>query len=122
MKNTGKTLVFGASLKSERYSNMAVHKLRNHNHVVVAFGMVAGDVAGVHIDTELRSYKDIDTITLYMNPKRQKEYYDYLIGLQPRRILFNPGTENPELYTKLNAHGIKYEEACTLVLLSINQY
>jgi predicted CoA-binding protein len=117
-----KTLVFGASLKPDRYSNMAVNKLRNHNHDAVAFGMVPGVVSGVQIDTELEEYKDVDTITLYMNPKRQQTYYDYLIGLQPTRVIFNPGTENPEFYNKLNNAGIKYEEACTLVLLSTNQY
>jgi predicted CoA-binding protein len=120
MKST--TLVFGASVKPDRYSHMAVIKLRNYKHDVVAFGMSSGEVSGVEIDTELIAYKDVDTITLYMNPKRQKAYYDYLIGLQPRRVLFNPGTENPEFYTELHKHGIAYEEACILVLLSTNQY
>lgn len=101
---------------------MAINKLKNYNHNVVAFGMASGEVSGVQLDTELKAYEDIDTITLYMNPKRQKEYYDYLIGLKPRRVLFNPGTENPEFYTELDMHGIQFEEACTLVLLSTKQY
>ena len=117
-----KTLVFGASLKQERYSNMAIHKLRNHNQNVVAFGMVSGEILEVAIDNELVDYENVDTITLYMNPKRQEAYYDYLIGLCPRRIIFNPGTENPEFYTLLTQKDIFYEEACTLVLLSTNQY
>lgn len=120
MKST--TLVFGASVKPDRYSHMAVAKLRNYKHDVVAFGMSSGEVSGVEIDTELITYKDVDTITLYMNPKRQKTYYNYLIGLKPRRVLFNPGTENPEFYAELRKHNITYEEACTLVLLSTNQY
>lgn len=117
-----KTLVLGASLKSERYSNMALRKLVNYKHEVVAFGMREGQEAGVVIDTELKQYKDLDTVTLYLNPTRQKEYYDYILSLKPSRVIFNPGTENPELYSILKENNIGYEEACTLVLLSTNQY
>lgn len=117
-----KTLVFGASLKPERYANLAIHKLVNHGHEVVAFGPKKGEIAGVHIDTELISYTDIDTVTLYLNPDNQKLYYDYLIKLNPKRIIFNPGTENPEFYNMLQQHSIEAEESCTLVLLSTNQY
>ena len=117
-----KTLVFGASLKPERYANLAIHRLIDHGHEVVAFGSKKGEVAGVLINTELISYKDIDTITLYVNPQNQSIYYDYLIKLQPRRIIFNPGTENPEFYNLLKQNNIEAEVACTLVLLSTNQY
>lgn len=117
-----KTLVFGASLKPERYANIALQKLVSYGHHVVAFGSKRGDVAGVTIDTELMSYKDIDTVTLYINNKNQKPYYDYLIKLSPKRIIFNPGTENPEFYNLLKQNDIEVEEACTLVLLSTNQY
>lgn len=117
-----KTLVFGASLKETRYSYLAIQKLQIHKQGVVAYGLRSGKIAEVIIDTELKLYTDIDTITLYMNPIRQKEYYDYLISLKPNRIIFNPGTENPELYTLLNKNNINYESACTLVLLSTNQY
>lgn len=117
-----KTLVLGASLKPERYSNMAINRLVEYGQGVVAFGLKAGQVAGINIDTELQDYKAIDTVTLYLNPKRQQQYYDYIIGLQPRRIIFNPGTENPEFYTTLKKHNIAYEEACTLVLLGTGQY
>ncbi|MGB0896728.1 MAG: CoA-binding protein [Flavobacteriaceae bacterium] len=120
MKN--KVLVFGASLKPERYSNMAINKLVSTNKNVVAYGLVSGHVAGVEIDSELVPYSDVDTITLYMNPKRQEPYYNYLLSLQPKRVIFNPGTENSGFYTLLNAHNIIYEEACTLVLLSTNQF
>jgi len=117
-----KTLVLGASLKPIRYSNIAVNKLRNYAHEVVAFGLREGIIADVNIDTELKLYKDLDTVTLYLNPVRQKEYYDYIISLKPKRVIFNPGTENPELYDLLKANGIDFEIACTLVLLSTNQY
>jgi len=117
-----KTLVFGASTNPSRYSYLAINRLVEHGHEVVAFGLRVGMVAGIEIDTELNDYSAIDTITLYMNPQRQDEYYEYLISLKPKRIIFNPGTENPELYTLLMEHNIKFEAACTLVLLSINQY
>ena len=117
-----KTLVLGASLKPERYSNMAVNRLRNYNHEVKAFGLRAGEINGVNIDTELLQYEDIDTVTLYLNPKRQEDYYDYIISLKPNRVIFNPGTENPELYRLLEDNTIDYEVACTLVLLGTGQY
>lgn len=116
------TLVLGASLKSERYSNIAIKKLRNYNHDVKAFGLRVGEVNDVTIDTELMPYKDIDTVTLYLNPKRQEPYYDYIIGLNPKRVIFNPGTENPEFYKLLKQNDIDFEVACTLVLLNTNQY
>lgn len=117
-----KTLVFGASLNPNRYSHYAIQRLVANNHEVVAFGLRKGDVEGVNIDTELVPYKNLDTVTLYMNAKRQKEYYDYLISLKPNRIIFNPGTENPEFFKLLEENDINYEIACTLVLLSTNQY
>jgi hypothetical protein len=117
-----KTLVFGASLKPNRYSNLAIQRLVANNHDVVAFGLKAGEVDGVKIDTTLKPYKDIDTVTLYLNAKRQREYYDYIISLKPNRVIFNPGTENPEFFKLLKEHNINFEIACTLVLLSTNQY
>lgn len=117
-----KTLVLGASLKPDRYSYLAIERLVSHNHSVFAFGLKPGVIAGIKIDTELISYKNVHTVTLYVNPKAQKMYYDYVISLKPERVIFNPGTENPEFYDKLTEHGIFYEVACTLVLLSTNQY
>lgn len=117
-----KTLVFGASLKSDRYSNMAINKLISSNHEVVAFGLRKGTINGVNIDTNLMPYKDIDTVTLYLNSKRQEAYYNYIISLNPKRVIFNPGTENPEFYNILKINKIDFEVACTLVLLSTNQY
>lgn len=117
-----KTLVLGASLKPNRYSNMAIRKLVNYNYETVAYGMNNGEEFGVNIDTELKEYKDIHTVTLYLNPQRQEPYYDYVVSLKPKRVIFNPGTENPEFYKKLKEYNIDYEIACTLVLLSTNQY
>jgi len=117
-----KTLVIGASLKPERYSNMAIHKLINYKHEVVALGLRKGEVSGIEIDTNILQYKDIDTVSLYLNQKRQKEFYYYIISLAPKRVIFNPETENPEFYKLLKKFDIKYEEACTLVLLSTDQF
>ncbi|TYP72947.1 CoA-binding protein [Aquimarina intermedia] len=117
-----KTLVLGASLKPNRYSFLAINRLRNHNIDTVALGLRKGEVAGITIDTQKLPYTDIDTITLYLNPKRQEEFYDYIVSLHPNRVIFNPGTENPELYKILKDNTIEIEVACTLVLLSSNQY
>ena len=117
-----KTLVFGASLKPNRYSNYAVQRLVANHFEVVAFGLKAGEISGVNIENELLPYKDIHSVTLYLNPKRQKDYFDYIISLKPKRVIFNPGTENPEFYSLLREKDIFFEAACTLVLLSTNQY
>lgn len=117
-----KTLVLGASLKANRYSNMAIKRLVNKYHEVVAVGLIKGDVSGVVIETGKPDFKDIDTVTLYLNPQRQQEYYDYIISLKPHRVIFNPGTENSELVKLLKDNNIESEIACTLVLLSTGQY
>lgn len=117
-----KTLVLGASLKEERYSNIAIYRLRKFNTETVAIGMRDGMVDDVKIHTDLIAFTDIDTVTLYLNPKRQKEYYTYIKDLKPNRVIFNPGTENPEFYEMLQKEGVEVEVACTLVLLSTGQY
>ena len=117
-----KTLVIGASENPNRYSNKAIQSLRAYGHEVVAIGLRAGTVSGVSFDKEKTNFTDVDTVTLYVNPQNQQEYYDYILGLNPKRIIFNPGTENMELERKANALGIQTMEACTLVLLSIGQY
>ncbi|WP_026777134.1 CoA-binding protein [Polaribacter sp. Hel_I_88] len=120
MKN--KTLVIGASTNPNRYSNIAIKRLLDKNIAVVALGLRKGKVLDVAIDNEKVDYKNIDTVTLYLNPKRQEEYYNYIISLQPRRVIFNPGTENMEFVKLLKNNQIESEIACTLVLLSTNQY
>jgi len=122
MINEKKTLVLGASDNPSRYSYMAMNRLQAHNHPVVAVGKREGEVAGVLISRSPVQEKDIDTITLYLNPTHQKEYYDYIIGLQPKRIIFNPGTENPELMKMAREKGIQPVVACTLVMLATGQY
>jgi len=122
MQNKLKTLVIGASLKENRYSNIAIHRLTSHKIETVAIGLRKGEVKGVKIETEQIAFKNIHTVTLYLNPSRQEPYYDYIIKLQPKRVIFNPGTENPEFYNRLKKAGIEVEVACTLVLLSTNQY
>lgn len=117
-----KTLVIGASLNPGRYSNIAINRLVSYEHPVVAIGLRIGEVAGIEITKDKESFKKVDTVTLYLNAKRQVDYYNYIISLNPKRVIFNPGTENPEFYTILNENNIDFEEACTLVLLSTNQY
>ena len=117
-----KTLVLGASLNPVRYSNMAINRLVNNKFDVVAIGLREGHVAGVEISKEQQLFDDIDSVTLYLNPQRQKEYYTYIVSLNPRRVIFNPGTENPELYQLLHENNIESEVACTLVLLGTIQY
>ena len=117
-----KTLVIGASLNPLRYSYKAINKLVDKGHPVLAIGLIIGKVAGVEIIKNNKSFENINTVTLYLNPKRQVGFYNYIVSLKPKRVLFNPGTENLEFYTILNENNIEYEEACTLVLLSTNQY
>jgi len=119
---TKKTLVLGASLKPNRYSHIAIHRLVTYKHEVEAIGLRTGVVAGVEIATEKTLFENIHTVTLYLNPQRQEEYYDYIISLKPKRVIFNPGTENPTFYKLLQQNNIEVEVACTLVLLSTNQY
>lgn len=117
-----KTLVLGASLKADRYSHIAINRLVAKKHEVVAIGLRSGEVAGVTIETERVQFESIDTVTLYLNPKRQIAYYNYIISLQPKRVIFNPGTENSEFIKLLNQNNIECEVSCTLVLLASNQY
>lgn len=117
-----KTLVLGASPKTERYSYKAVKMLLDNSHPVVAIGAREANIEHVSIEKGLPDHKNIHTVTMYLGPDNQKNIYDYILKLQPKRIIFNPGTENPELMTMLADQGIDVEVACTLVLLSTNQY
>lgn len=117
-----KTLVIGASTNPSRYSFLAINRLVENEHPVVAVGLKEGSVSGVEISTDKPQFENIDTVTLYLNSKNQVGYYDYIINLKPKRVVFNPGTENPEFYTILQKNNIEVEVACTLVLLGTNQY
>ena len=117
-----KTLVLGASTDPSRYANKAIQLLRAHHHEVIAVGKDEGHVADVNIIHEFPVNEKVDTLTLYLNPERQKLYYNKILNLKPRRIIFNPGTENNELSQLAAQNGIATEDACTLVLLNTGQY
>ena len=117
-----KTLVIGASENPERYSHLAVQKLVAHQQPVIALGIKKGSIDAVPIETERKQWEGIDTVTLYLNPAIQKDYYQYILSLHPKRIIFNPGTENDEFYDLAKENGIEAKEACTLVMLSTGQY
>ena len=116
------TVVLGASENTDRYSNMAVKKLVAHKHPVTAIGNKTGVINDIQILKDKPVLNDVDTVTLYLNPQNQKPYYDYILSLNPKRIIFNPGTENDELEKLAAKKGIATMDACTLVLLSTNQY
>ncbi|MEL6658200.1 MAG: CoA-binding protein [Bacteroidota bacterium] len=116
------TLVLGASPNSARISYQAIVRLVHQGHPVTAIGVREGSVAGVPIQLGTPQISDVHTLTLYLNPKRQEPLYDYIIGLQPKRIIFNPGTENAKLVQLAQAAGIETEIACTLVLLATDSY
>lgn len=117
-----KTIVLGASTNPQRVSHEAVLRLKAKGYQVVPVGIKKGDIGGIDIVNGTPAMEQVDTITLYLNPRRQKEYYDYILGLNPKRIIFNPGTENPELINLAKAANIETEIACTLVMLSLNDY
>ena len=119
-----KTIIIGASNNSARYAYTASHMLKDHGHEIVPIGIKKGEVAGKQILNlrEKPEVKDVDTITLYIGAQNQPEWYDYLLSLKPKRIVFNPGTENPEFEKLAREQNIETEEACTLVLLRTGQY
>lgn len=117
-----KTLIIGASSNPERYAYKAAERLLSYGHEIELLGLRPDVIFGKTIDTERKNYKDINTVTLYVGPQNQPSYYDYIISLKPERVIFNPGTENPELQSLLKKKGINFEEACTLVLLGTQQY
>jgi predicted CoA-binding protein len=117
-----KTLVIGASTNPDRYSYLAIKRLVQYGHETIGLGLKTGEVDGVQILTGQPPLKDIDTITIYMNSRNQAPLTDYLLELKPRRLIFNPGAENPEFESKAMRQGIQVLQACTLVLLSTGQY
>ncbi len=117
-----KTLVLGASVHPSRFSYIAINDLLENGHGVVAVGKDDGEVNGIKITQNFPETETIDTVTMYLNPARQTDYYDKILNLKPRRIIFNPGAENQELEKLARQNGIQTENACTLVLLSTGQY
>lgn len=117
-----KTVVLGATPNPERYAYLATVRLAHHGHEVVPIGIRSGKIGDLDILDGTPPVKDVDTVTLYVGPDRQPPLYDYIFSLQPQRIIFNPGTENPELAALARQKGIETVEGCTLVMLSIGQY
>jgi hypothetical protein len=117
-----KVLVYGASTNPSRYAYIATELLLQHRHEVSLVGIKKGEVLGLTIQQEQPIVEDIDTVTLYVGPANQEGLFDYLKALAPRRVIFNPGTENPELERALEIAGIQTEEACTLGLLHPGQF
>jgi len=116
------TLILGATPNPQRYAYLAAHRLTANGHPIINVGIKQGDVAGEPIQNGTPALENVDTVTLYVGPKNQPPYYDWLLSLQPRRIIFNPGTENPELSKLAREAGIQTEVACTLVMLASGQY
>ena len=119
MKNT---LIIGATPNPTRYAYKAANMLKAKGHSIVNVGIKSGAVAGVEIEGPEEIHTDVNTITLYIGPGLQKQYYDYILKTNPKRVIFNPGTENHELKTLLRENAIEPIEACTLVLLATGQY
>ncbi len=117
-----KTLIIGATTNPARYAHSAAIRLRQHGHDIVQIGLRSGEVAGEPINTQKEEFEGIDTVTLYIGPRHQPEYYNYVISLKPKRVIFNPGTENAAFEALLDENGIEPIEACTLVMLSTSQY
>ena len=117
-----RTLILGASTKPERYSYKAAQKLLNHGHPIEMIGRKEDVLFDIPIKAEKIDIDNLHTVTLYMSPRFQAEYYEYIISLNPKRVIFNPGTENPEFQQMLSDNNIAYENACTLVLLATNSY
>jgi len=117
-----KTLIIGATPNPERYAYLAAQMLSEKGHAIVNVGIKKGKVAGMEIEEPGIVHNDIDTITLYIGPKLQPQYYDYILQTNPKRVVFNPGTENRELVSLLKENTIEPVMACTLVMLSTGQY
>ncbi len=117
-----KTLIIGATPNATRYANSAAVKLVNAGHEIINIGIKKGEAGGVSIEKMGEPYSDVHTITLYVGKAHQKEYYDYILKTNPKRLIFNPGAENEELAVLAKDAGIEVLEACTLVLLATRQY
>lgn len=117
-----KTLILGATPNTDRYAYRAAISLQNNGHEIVLVGIKQGEVNGVTIQNCMPDVKEVHTVTLYVGPQNQPQYYDYILSLKPKRVIFNPGTENAELIDLLKQHNIEPVIACTLVMLSVGNY
>ncbi|MGI9531713.1 CoA-binding protein [Lutimonas sp.] len=117
-----KVLVLGASFNEKRYSNMAMKKLLKYGHKVMGIGAIAGSLDEAKVFTEPKTLTGIHTVSVYLNSVNQRSFYDYIIDLNPERVIFNPGSENIEFEELLREKNIFFEKACTLVMLSLNQF
>ena len=117
-----KTMIIGATTNPARYAHAAALRLKYHGHDIVQIGLKPGEVAGEPVNTQKETFEGIDTVTLYVGPRHQHDYYDYVVSLKPKRVIFNPGTENSEFEELLIENDIEPIEACTLVMLSTGQY
>jgi len=117
-----KTVVIGASDNPERYAYKATRSLQIHKHEVIPLGLRTGEINGLKIITDKPAIENVDTVTLYVAPHNQEVWQEYILSLKPKRVIFNPGTENADFEKLLNQKGIEPVEACTLVLLSIGNY
>jgi predicted CoA-binding protein len=117
-----RVLVIGASNNPDRYAYKAIEMLLKYKHQPIPFSQKKSEVCGLKIENEWKNWEGIHTVTLYINPKLQETYYDLIIGLKPKRVIFNPGTENKVFQEKLKLKNIEALEACTLVMLSTNQF
>ena len=122
MEKNKATVVFGSSIKPMRFSNKAIKKLRQYGHPVYALGLREGEVGDVKIQTGKPVLKDVHTITMYLGLQNQTEYYDYIQSLNPKRVIFNPGTENGEFANTLRENGIEVVDYCTLVMLDTEMF
>ncbi len=121
MSKTKKTVVIGASPNPSRYAYVATNRLKSAGHEVVPVGLRDGEIGGISILKDFPKIDDVDTVTLYVGPKNQEYWKEYIFSLSPKRVIFNPGTES-DFEQELEAKGIETEEACTLVLLSTGEY
>jgi predicted CoA-binding protein len=115
--------VIGASPKKERYSNKAIQLLDQYKHNPIPVAPGHNSIEGKKVYPSLEDIPGkIDTVTMYVGPNRQDAIIKDIIKIAPKRVIFNPDTENNAAYEQLKKAGINVVEACTLVLLKTNQY
>lgn len=119
-----KTVIIGATPNPSRYAYLAANMLKEYQHEIAPVGIQLGEVAGqqIHDLRKKPDIKDVDTVTMYIGTRNQPEWYDYILSLKPKRIIFNPGTENDEFEKMAEEQGIETVEGCTLVMLRSRQY